>query len=142
MEEENEHGCPLKLSSLCADWLHRPERGGCIHCIRTKARRERISQVDRGEHPRFYVVAYSIPRHYGGPEEGGWWYDRTSIAGVRSAFTLQGGLHQARELRSEFPSCKRGRGSAIGGADVYIQCHRSEAEFAHELEGDGPGYYC
>tara|TARA_R110002020_G_scaffold215083_1_gene422209 strand:+ start:3012 stop:3404 length:393 start_codon:yes stop_codon:yes gene_type:complete len=23
-----------------------------------------------------YVNAYSVTRHYGGPEEGGWWYNR------------------------------------------------------------------
>ena len=23
-----------------------------------------------------YVNAYEVTRHYGGPEEGGWWYNR------------------------------------------------------------------
>ncbi len=22
-----------------------------------------------------YITAYGVTRHYGGPEEGGWWYD-------------------------------------------------------------------
>lgn len=24
---------------------------------------------------RFYINAYAVTRHYGGPEEGGWWYN-------------------------------------------------------------------
>jgi hypothetical protein len=25
-----------------------------------------------------YITVYSVTRHYGGPEEGGWWYDHYS----------------------------------------------------------------
>ena len=31
--------------------------------------------VKPGEESLLYVNAYSVTRHYGGPEEGGWWYN-------------------------------------------------------------------
>lgn len=36
-----------------------------------------------GSNIRRYITAYAVTRHYGGPEEGGWWYNRyTSIESV------------------------------------------------------------
>jgi len=29
---------------------------------------------------RLYINAYYVTRHYGGPEEGGWWYDAGRMA--------------------------------------------------------------
>lgn len=36
-----------------------------------------VSTYDASEDPNAirYVNAYSVTRHYGGPEEGGWWYN-------------------------------------------------------------------
>ena len=39
----------------------------------------RESQEERGDNP-LYVTVYWVDRMYGGPEEGGWWYDRYDIA--------------------------------------------------------------
>lgn len=35
---------------------------------------------------RFYVSQYTVDRHYGGPEEGGWWYDWEDLDGVVAEF--------------------------------------------------------
>ena len=40
-----------------------------------------------------YVSKYEISRHYGGPEEGGWWYER--IAFVEPVHVIEG---EARAL--------------------------------------------
>jgi hypothetical protein len=33
-----------------------------------------------------YLVVYEVSRHYGGPEEGGWWYDQLTHTGVAIPF--------------------------------------------------------
>ncbi len=41
---------------------------------------ETMERINRGERvpmeewPYFYITAYRVSEHYGGPEEGGWWY--------------------------------------------------------------------
>jgi hypothetical protein len=82
--------------------------------------------VQGGKCPPFLVVCYGVDRVYGGPEEGGWYYDRTTVLEVRRAFTFAGGLRAARELRDEHPTCPRGRHSVIGGTDTYVRCVYSE----------------
>jgi hypothetical protein len=70
----------------------------------------------------YYIVASGISRHYGGPEEGGWWYDWTEILGVRRAFTLEEGLRAVRALREEYPQPRYGRHSCAnrGEPDTHI----------------------
>lgn len=51
-----------------------------------------------------YVNAYVVSRHYGGPEEGGWHYDRRDA--VASVKTREGRVDAMREfLKGELPSC-------------------------------------
>jgi len=71
----------------------------------------------------YYLVVTSTSRHYGGPEEGGWWYDWTSIEEVRKAFTLEEGLRQARKLREKYPQPRYNRFSCAnrGEGDTRIQ---------------------
>lgn len=95
----------------------------CGICRATTARK---TAVDAGRCPCFLVVAVTIARCYGGPEEGGWWYDRTDVVDVRRAFTMKGGLVAARALRAEWPQPRYSRGSVLGGADVYIRTFYGE----------------
>ncbi len=87
----------------------------------------------------FWVVATGISRHYGGPEEGGWWYDHTRVLSDVQVTSVREGLAVARAMREEYPTCPRGRFSAIGGEDVYIQCHYDETEFQYDDE-EKPSY--
>jgi hypothetical protein len=43
----------------------------------------------------FYVNKYEIGRAYGGPEEGGWWYDYGLFEGCEGMFTTR---KEAREF--------------------------------------------
>jgi hypothetical protein len=90
----------------------------------------RKADVSGGKQPSFLVVAYGVSRHYGGHEEGGWWYDRTEVIDVRKAHTLAGGLRHARDLRGEYPPPRFNRYSAAnhGAPDVYVRCVYSEAD--------------
>jgi len=91
-----------------------------------------------------FVNAYAVSRHYGGPEEGGWWYDAGEpLASVPiEATENETGLapldpEQAERIReqlraqlSEYKTSRasQGRYSVLGGDDieVYIEDHPAQ----------------
>lgn len=82
--------------------------------------------------PPLYAVAVRTTSHYGGPEEGGWWYDWTDILDVRRTFTFRGMLATVRALRAEHDTDQRGRGSVLGNrGDVTVYLTRHE----HLIDG-------
>lgn len=90
---------------------------GCFRC----ARAVRAASVARGVVRPFYVVVYLIDRLYGGPEEGGWWWDRIVADKVVRCWDWKQALRAVRELREEYPPPKHNRYSVLGGTDVDIQ---------------------
>lgn len=84
-----------------------------------------------------YVNVYSVTRHYGGPEEGGWWYN----AGEPIESRLIADEDEAYELRDALRE-KHGEGvgniySVLGGVkiSIFVQDH-----FARPWP-EGPVYY-
>lgn len=115
-------------------WLTRKDEvpDPCVMCLAARRRRDNI---ERGCMLPFYVVAYVVDRCYGGPEEGGWWYDRLSILEVRRAWDLSTGLKAARELREAHPTCRHGRESVLGSGDVYVRCYYETNMLPEETKG-------
>ena len=100
----------------------------------------RLALVRNGKCPPVYAIAVRTTRHYGGPEEGGWWYDWNQIEEVRRAFTYRQLLTHVRELRSEYPTSKYGRHSmADRSGDVTIYLSRTE-EFDRLQSTERPRY--
>lgn len=69
---------------------------------------------------QWFVGVYLVDRVYGGPEEGGWWFD----AGELVQQTAVNSLDEAEELRErlrsgEFPATGRAS-SVLGGDDFRI----------------------
>ena len=56
--------------------------------------------------PLFYVTIYKVTRCYGGPEEGGWTYDRTDHLASRPVRNLQHAQTVWKALRAE-PSLQK-----------------------------------
>jgi hypothetical protein len=95
----------------------------------------RAAAVRGGTELPFFVVAYGVSRHFGGPEEGGWYYDRMEALAVKRSWGWKQGLANARALREEYPTQKYGRGSVLGnGQDVYISCVSDVAFIRESLE--------
>lgn len=69
-----------------------------------------------------WVNAYAVTRHYGGPEEGGWWWDRyTSLASVPVCKGQRAEAIRAR-LERHFAGEKHGNiYSVLGGVDVVVR---------------------
>jgi hypothetical protein len=110
------------------------------HKLERKNRRELFKK--NGTCLPFYVVCYGVARRYGGREEGGWWYDVQNImeGGVRKVYGFKDARKAVRQLMEEFPTCPRGRGSVIGGTDIYIKICATTEEFPEEWDGIRPRY--
>lgn len=72
-----------------------------------------------------WVQVLDISRHYGGPEEGGWWYDWTTILFEkkypnRVAKKMMKQL--SREVALEQP--RYNRFSVLGDYDLEVSCGR------------------
>ena len=102
----------------------------CYACKRAKLAHERKLANSKGQVLPMYIVAFGISKHYGGREEGGWWYDWTSINEVRRAYTLKEALRHAHELKEAYPAPRFNRHSSAnnGEADSYIAVCYSEAD--------------
>ncbi len=112
-----------------------------------------------------YVNAYAVTRHYGGPEEGGWWYNRGQpLASVPvkigpppqwvpedgcmgrlvgypdiSAVDLQALKAERQRLRELFEDVNSGDiNSVLGGVEVEVYW---EDETAQPFPEETP-YYC
>ena len=102
-------------------------------------------QTDVNENP-LYVTVYSVERRYGGPEEGGWWYDAyyvqpegydgngDSFGSVSFPVNSQEEAEiKKSELEKQYPfdknelSSVRGRGTYV----VMIEDYKGE----HETKG-------
>ena len=94
--------------------------GVCKVCDMYDARQRALKE---GRVRPFYLVVEGTSRHYGGPEEGGWWYDWHEVLEVRRAFTLEEGLRQARALRESYPQPRYNRYSCAnrGEPDTRIR---------------------
>ena len=108
-----------------------PEGFYCKHC-------DNDGHVTLQENDIVYVNVYSVTRHYGGPEEGGWWYNWDNcietypVKNKRAETILE-------ELESEYASKRYGNiYSVLGGRDIEI---RLEAE-PKESETKERPYYC
>jgi len=81
----------------------------------------------------FYVVVYNVSRNYGGPEEGGWYYDWTSILEVRKVWNWKSALKTVRELKEDYPEPRYNRFSVLGNeGDYFIGMYYDTDQFPRE----------
>ena len=69
-----------------------------------------------------FVAIVSTSRHFGGPEEGGWWYDWSSVEKHWKFDNPKRARRFARRLeREEAPYAPRhNRFSVLGGNDIEV----------------------
>lgn len=85
----------------------------------------------------WYVNAYAVTRHYGGPEEGGWWYDAGEVVASTYIGNDYGVAERVRDkmrkrLAPRFDNT-RNRYSVLGGADLVV-CVEDEPAVAYPAE--------
>lgn len=119
---------------------------------RQQARRQALSNMTNaiiGRVAPFRATAFEVERRYGGPEEGGWWYDAgTPVAHSRPFLTEGGARRAASRMESEFPttgsrsSVRNMRDSDMfradsdSGADMYDY----ESGREYQMGGYNPAY--
>ena len=85
-----------------------------------------------------HVNAYRITRHYGGPEEGGWWYDRGEPLGSLPCASQREAREACDKMREKFEHLAEGDiSSMLGGAEVGVYI---EKEFARPFPESRPIY--
>lgn len=107
---------------------------------RRLARKIRRDLALAGHVQPIYVYVWAIDQCYGGPEEGGWYFDMGRVEEVRRAHSWKQALRHIRALREAHPTCPRGRSSVIGGTDTYVRVVGHEDAIPEDSEAPGP--YC
>lgn len=79
-----------------------------------------------------YVNVYDVTRCYGGPEEGGWWYDAGDCILALECATKEEARFVAEQLRVEYPRTDK-RYSVVGGEDYDVLVENSPGESFPEV---------
>lgn len=88
--------------------------------------RERQPEIIRGMSPglkRVFVNAYEVTRHYGGPEEGGWWYDVGEPLASVPVRTPKDAIRTRHKLLKEFDEHNQGNISSVLGGSLLCVCY-------------------
>lgn len=90
-----------------------------------------------------FVAVVSVSRHYGGPEEGGWWYDWSEIESVRAFHNPRRARRIARRIEREEAryAPRHNRFSVLGGADVEVRRTR-DREALESWQSRSRPFYC
>jgi hypothetical protein len=95
-----------------------------------------------------YITAYAVTRHYGGPEEGGWWYNwYKSIESIHIPKKYQGTSKRAlnavalreKALQLKLDYINEGDIYRVTGGVLLITCVES---VKNENETTERPYYC
>jgi hypothetical protein len=87
-----------------------------------------------------FIVVLGIDRCFGGPEEGGWYYDWVNVEETRRVWDWKTARQAIRELREEYPDPKYGRGSVLGGTDIDIRLTTDVEEIETWQSTERPTY--
>jgi hypothetical protein len=84
--------------------------------------------VNADENKKVYVNAYKVTRHFGGHEEGGWWYNwYECIEAVPCKNKFSDEIKE--DLEKEYAGLKHGDiYSVLGGADVVVLIEETRCE--------------
>lgn len=83
---------------------------------------------------RYVIAVYERDRLYGGPEEGGWWYDtgqkiRTIavVAGEEAAYAMARRVNRLLEYRDDFYNRVRISSVAYQGGELRVRVYKGTA---------------
>ncbi len=102
-----------------------------VNRYRLAKRMLRRQQRDGGRVLPIFIAVQSTSRHYGGPEEGGWYYNWTETDEVFRFWDWRSALQKMRELHDEYDQPRFG---------IYSAANRGEAEFHFVLCSD-PSFF-
>ena len=85
---------------------------------------------DEGEQrPLAYVSAYTVTRHYGGPEEGGWWFNWNELHCSSPVTDPEAAHAEGHRFKELFGNLEHGNiYSVLGGTELLITLDREPGE--------------
>ena len=133
-DDDNEIQVPCtpaqRASDIC-DAIFQAQRSGFMDRVenpyRLARRMVRAETRKPGEVLPIYIAVQSTSRHYGGPEEGGWWYNNTYTEEVFKFWTARDALKKFRELKEEYCPPEY---------SIYSAANRGECEFSFVVTHD------
>ena len=78
--------------------------------------------------PRYIVAVYEKARAYGGPEEGGWWFDTGRLVTSVSLHSEEAVDPMAVALSTEYPRTGNAGSVIYDGGDYAVYCLDRESE--------------
>jgi hypothetical protein len=114
---ETRHGSVLHVRATLEGWV--------VEVEPTHQTEPAVLPVEKVWHSYRFVNAHAVDRNYGGPEEGGWWYDSgeplasVPVTTEDEAATVEDRLRAILGPEFEQPH-GRNRFSVIGGADLQV----------------------
>ena len=99
---------------------------------------ERRQDAESNASP-FWVTVYFVDRNYGGPEEGGWWYDWYELTKSIPASSEEDGKAKMVELRKEYPF-NSNELSSVNGEGTYQIYVESAEEKGDMVSTERPHY--
>lgn len=76
-----------------------------------------------------YVTVYSVSRHYGGSEEGGWWYDWNEFVKSQPANSPEEAETIKAKLQKEYPYESKELGSVRGQGTYLVMIEEFPRQF-------------
>lgn len=92
------------------------------------------------KHKQFYIAEFGVSRHYGGPEEGGWWYDWYELVNVRIFKNKRAARRTHRRLMRKAIKPKYNRYSVLGGTDTLFYRTSNRQEIIDLISTRRPRY--
>lgn len=71
----------------------------------------------------YFVHVYDVGQEYGGPEEGGWWYEAGEAIEIQTCLTREVAESVRDQLRNKFPRTGK-RYSVLRGEDYDVVIHK------------------
>lgn len=68
-----------------------------------------------------YVAVIEVDRHYGGGEEGGWWFNSENVLEQLRSWGVRTVMHDIILLRDKYSNSGYGVYSAAGNSQMYIR---------------------
>ena len=89
---------------------------------------------------RYFVNVYEIRQSYGGPEEGGWWYDQREPLQSKSTKSLRIARKWLKKARQQIASLPNHYGEILIDHDFFDwnhECHDPNELGPGAWDGDG-----
>lgn len=112
-----------------------------VQAYKKSAREQKIKEIKDAITSKvapYRATAFEVNQAYGGPEEGGWWYEQAHpVATSRPHITRRGAEKEAQRMQSAFP--QTGASRSVRGMSAY-DAYRADSDIGEASDSDWNDY--